>query len=173
MLPDLLNKKARLPRQGFGILEIVIASAIIGGTLFAMVSIFLLSRDAIIFSTQKLQASFIAEEGLEVLRFMRDSGWSGNIASLSPGTDYYFAFSTSTSNWSVNSSAQPTIENLFARSFKIENVSRDVSANIEAVYNAANDDPGTKKVTVKVDWSYKNKNQSVTAETYLTDLFAD
>ncbi|OGF69420.1 hypothetical protein A3H65_04230 [Candidatus Giovannonibacteria bacterium RIFCSPLOWO2_02_FULL_45_14] len=164
---DLLNKR------GFGILEIVIASAIIGGTLFAMVSIFLLSRDIIIFSTQKLQASYIVEEGLEVSRFMRDSGWSGNIAPLSTGADYFFMFSTSISEWAISPSVQPPIEGLFLRSFRVENVSRDASANIETTYNAANDDPGTRKVTVKVVWSYKNKNQSITAETYLTDLFGN
>ena len=160
-------------RQGFGILEIVIASAIIGGTLFALVSIFLLSRDTIIFSTQKLQASYLAEEGLEVLRFTRDSGWSRNMALLSPGADYYLIFLPATSEWIVSFSAQPPIEGLFERSFKVENVSRDGSSNIETTYNAANNDPGTRKVTVKVDWSYKNKNQSITAETYLTDLFAN
>ena len=95
------------------------------------------------------------------------------MALLSPGADYYLIFLPATSEWIVSFSAQPPIEGLFERSFKVENVSRDGSSNIETTYNAANNDPGTRKVTVKVDWSYKNKNQSITAETYLTDLFAN
>lgn len=165
------NKFLPSSRQGFGILEIVIASAIIGGTIFAMISVFMLSRNAITYSTQKLQASYLTEEGIEAVRFLRDSGWANNIGILAAGTNYYLTFSTSTSKWIVSASISPDIDNLFRRSFQIENVSRDSSSNIQTTYSAVNDDPGTKKILMRVDWTYKNQNQSVSAETYITNLF--
>lgn len=164
---ELLNKK------GFGILEIVIATAIIGTSLFAMVSVFMLSRNTMEYSIQKLKASYLAEEGIEVLRFKRDSSWSGNIFSLSAGTDYYLAFSTTTSNWAITSTPQPPIDDLYARSFRIENVSRDSLANIQNPYNSANDDPGTKKIIMSVIWNYKNSNKNISSETYMTNLFGN
>lgn len=157
--------------KGFGLIEIVIATAVLTGSLIALISVFLLARNATELASEKLQAGYLLEEGAEALRFLRDSGWDGNIATLAPATDYYLSFDPAASQWAIVALAPPDIEGLFARSFRIENVSRDGSANIEAVYNPANDDPETKKVIVTVSWMHKNQSQAITLENYLTNLF--
>ena len=160
-----------LPNKGFGLLEIVIASGLVAGSLLAVISVFVLAQSTVEFSTQNLQAVFLAEEGLEVLRFLRDSSWRQNISTLSGGTDYYFTFNTLTSEWTIAASEPPPIEGVFVRSFRIESVSRDSADNIEPVYNPANDNPGTKKVIMKVSWNFKGQNQTASLEAYLTNLF--
>lgn len=166
MLLELQNKK-----NGFGLFEIILASAIMVTVLFSLVAVFLLSKNTAELSLHKLKASFLAEEGLEVVRFLRDSSWHDNISLLSQNQDYYLIFATSTSSWSINSSPPPSIDGFFERSFQVARVSRDASYNIESVYNASNDDPDTRKITMKVAWNFKGQNQSLIFETYLTDLF--
>lgn len=179
MLQESQNKKACLPaclagrqaRQGFGLLEIVIASGLVAGSLLALVAVFLLAQSTVELSGQKLQAVFLLEEGLEVARHLRDSSWNQNIALLSPDTDYYLSFDPALAKWTVASSASAPLAGLFARSFRIENVSRDGAANIEAVYNPVNNDPDTKKIIMKVAWTFKGQGKLLTLETYFTDLF--
>ncbi|MDP3784874.1 MAG: hypothetical protein Q8R12_02255 [bacterium] len=153
---------------GFGLLEIVFAVSIVAGALYALASVFLLAGRASELSREKLQASFLLEEGLEVLRFSRDSSWSQNIAALSVGTDYYLNFSTSTVKWTTTPSPMPAVDGIYARSFQIQNVLRDSGDNIDS---SGTTDPGTKKVTMKVIWSFGGQNQTSTLETYLMNIF--
>ena len=155
---------------GFGLLEIVFAVSIVAGSLYALTSVFLLAGRAAELSREKLQASFLLEEGLETLRFLRDSGWSQNISSLSSGTDYYLNFSTSTVKWTTTSSPVPAIDGIYTRSFQIQNVLRDSGDNIAS---SGTTDPGTKKVTMKVTWSFGGQNQTSTLEVYLMNIFSN
>lgn len=165
MLRVLRNNKA------FGLLEIVIAAGIIGATVLALITVFLLGSATVEASRQKIQAVFILDEGLEVLRFFRDGNWSGTLGTLSSGTDYYLSFSTSTSLWAISASPSQAIDGVFTRSFKVENVSRDASSNIESSYDPSRNDPGTKKIVMKVVWSSRGQNQTLTVENYFVNLF--
>ena len=165
------RNKACLPRQGFGIFEIIIASAIIVGAVVALINILVLSKYTAEFSTQKIQAAFLLEEGVEAVKFIRDTGWNQNIVPLLINTDYYLVFSTSTSVWTIGSAPIPAIDGIFTRSFRVEHVSRDASSNIETSYNPANLDLETKKIIMRVTWPFKGQNKTATLETYLVDLF--
>ncbi len=57
----------------------------------------------------------------------------------------------------------------FTRYFFIENVSRDpVTQDIEDPYNAANDDPSTLKVTVRITWDLPVNSGKLETVSYLT-----
>ena len=160
-----------MDKKGFGILEILIAVAIIAGSLWALASVFLLSGAAIELSRERLQASFLLEEGIEVIRHLRDAGWDTNIGALTPGTDYYFGFNPATGGWSIGALPEPAIESIFSRKFRLERVSRDINSNVESVYNPANEDQETRKVVLTVTWMFKQNQQASTLEAYLTDMF--
>lgn len=151
----------------------IIASAIIGASVLALVTVFLLASATVEASRKKIQAIFIIDEGIEVLRFLRDGSWSGTFAALSPGTDYYLSFSTTTSKWSMSTSPSAAIDGIFNRSFRIENVSRNASSNIESIYDPVNNDPGTKKVIMRVEWLFRGENKSMTLENYFVNLFGN
>jgi hypothetical protein len=60
----------------------------------------------------------------------------------------------------------------FERKVAVGNVSRDpVTRNIEAIYNVANNDPDTRKVTVSVGWWTKAGTTTKSITTYVTNLF--
>ncbi|MEK9166114.1 MAG: hypothetical protein AAB846_00075 [Patescibacteria group bacterium] len=160
-------------RKGFGILETVLASALIAGSLYALASVLLLAGSAIEIARERLAASFLVEEGMEVLRHRRDAGWDANIANLTPGQDYYVSFDAGMGSWSISASPEPVIEGLFLRRFRVERVSRDMGANIELPYNPANEDSETRKIIVAVTWTHKNSPHAMTLEGYLMDIFND
>ena len=154
---------------GFGLLEIVIAASIISGTIFSLSYVFLISNKLAAASSNKVRASFLAEEGLEALRVLRDTSWSANIAGLSAGTNYYLSFNTVTSAWSISTSNPGYIDNLFTSTITIENVQRD--ANDDIVSSGGTNDPDTKKFNVSVSWLERASAMTVAVSTYLTDMF--
>ncbi|MDP3934715.1 MAG: hypothetical protein Q8Q46_00605 [Candidatus Giovannonibacteria bacterium] len=157
--------------RGFGILEIVIAVSIISATIFSLSFVFIMASRLESESLNKIRANFIAEEGLEAMRFLRDQSWAANLGSLSAGTTYYLAFTTTTSTWSAGTNGSE-IDNLFLRKVTAENVSRDPSTqNIESIYNAANNDPDTKKINVSVEWQERSATKMVNISAYLSDIF--
>lgn len=158
-------------QRGFGIIETVIASAIIGGSLWALASVFLLAGSAVALAGERTEAAFLLEEGVEAVRHLRDAGWDANIAPLTPGQDYYFSFNASSSLWSIGTIPEPPIEGIFSRSVRVERVSRDANFDIEAAYNPANEDPETRKIAVKVRWERKGSAKTAALEAYLTDIF--
>src|SRR3989344_1692365 len=159
-------------KTGFGLLEIVIAASIISAVIFSLSSVFLISQKLETTSSNKIRANFLAEEGLEALRFLRDKSWSANLAGLLAGANYYFVFATTTSTWSVGAAGSDKIDNLFYRTITLENISRDPSTgDIESAYNPANDDPDTKKFNASVAWQNRGATSTITISTYLSDIF--
>src|SRR3989344_5306369 len=111
--------------KGFGLVEIVIASAIISVSIFSLSAVSVIGSRLQSQSLEKIRANFLAEEGLEAMRFLRDKGWNTNLANLSSGTNYYLSFASSTSGWSIGSAATPYTDYLFDRNITVENVFRD------------------------------------------------
>src|SRR3989338_3339471 len=103
--------------KGFGILEIVIAVSIISATIFSLSFVFIISSRLEEASLNKIRANFLAEEGLEATRFLRDQSWATNLGGLSIGTTYYLSFNAVNSVWSINTSNPGLIDNLFLKSF--------------------------------------------------------
>ena len=162
--------KLRRPR-GFGLLEIVIAVAIIGTTVFALSLVFLMA-DKLEASNQS-RANFLAEEGLEVLRFLRDESWSGHLANLNTITTYYLSFNSAISAWSVTTSNQGPIDNLYTRSFTVAAVNRDALSDDIVDSPAGSPDANTKKFSVSVSWQERGSYSITALSTYLSDMFAN
>lgn len=155
--------------KGFGLLEIVIAVSIISAVIFSLSFVFIVASRLESDSLNKIRANFIAEEGLEAMRFLRDQSWSGNLSALAPGTTYYLSFNAASSVWSINTSDPGPIDNLFSRKITAENVSRNGSDNIVSSGGAVDSD--TKKINVSVDWLERGATKTLTISTYLSDIF--
>lgn len=162
----MLTDKIKL-NYGFGLLEIVIASAIISIFVFSFIGVFQNALRVSGDSTKEIQASFLIEEGLEAVRIMRDSGWQANIAPLAPATDYYFEFANST--WQATSS-NIYIDGLFERKFILNDVYRDGNDDIAV---SGTFDPNTKQVSSFVSWLGRGGTTTRTVSTYMTNLFSN
>lgn len=158
--------------HGLGLMEIVIGISIISLSLVGLVTAFNVFMRAGLSNTNKIQATYIMEEGLEAIRYLRDSGWASNISSLTSGTPYYITFDGS--NWSTNAT-KTLIDNKFERNITIADVYRrnldddiiDISSPDPKTL-----DPNTKKATIGVFWDgFGSTTNEVNAVIYFTDFF--
>jgi len=143
--------------------EIMVAVSIITVSILAAMAV---TEKSILVSRQALhasEASFLLEEGAEVVRILRDNSWS-NISSLSTGTLYYPVFSSS---WSLSSTSS-SVGN-FVRTVSVANVNRDASSDISS---SGTDDPLTKLININVSWEEGGQTVNKTLSFYIMDIFS-
>lgn len=139
--------------HGFGIVEIVVAAAVITVAFFALTAGVRLSLKGLQKSTEEAQANFLLEEAIEAVRSLRDESWGGYIASVATSTTYYPVFSNG--RWSLVSTNPGLIDGTFARTVVFGDVWRR-NTDDDIVDAASPDpktvDPGTKRVVARVTW---------------------
>lgn len=154
--------------KGVSLVEVVIAAGIIATISVVVFSTYALMNKYAIQNTALIQASMLAEEGVEGLRVMRDFGWTANIASLNAGTTYRIA-------WNGGRYAATTstafIDGKFDRTFTLSNVNRDANFNI--VSSGGTQDTGSKKAVVTVSWRQGNATTSKSIESYIYNSFSN
>lgn len=160
-----MTTKRNCSLKGFGLLEILIASAIVSMAMVSLSFVFVLSQRMTARSGELMRANFIAEEGIEAMRFLRDKSWSANMATLAEGTTYYISLSTTTSSWSMGTSNLGNIDGVFNRTIQVQSVMRNGSDDI--VLSGGTIDTNTLKIISNVSWS----SGSASAETYLSNIF--
>ena len=153
---------------GFTLLEVVVATSIITVSLLSLVSVATVSFAVADEATKKIQASFLLEEGIEIMRVLRDSGWTANVETLTDGVSYHFEFSAD--NWRATSTNE-IIDGFFERSFVLEGVYRDSNDDITTAGGTL--DSYTKKITVSVSWPTRRGTSTESVSTYLTNIFND
>lgn len=158
-----------MSKLGFGLVEIVVASAIISISIFSLSAVAVIGSRLQNQSLEKIRANFLAEEGIEVMRFLRDKSWDSNLALLNSGINYYLSFASSTSNWSIGSAIVPLTDSFFDRKITIDDVLRDSNDNI--VISGGTNDPNSKKITVTVYWQERGATSTASLSTYLSDVF--
>jgi type II secretory pathway pseudopilin PulG len=154
------NKKSQL---GFFLIEVVVASAVIGTVLIYMISTINGSVDVSKRALERTQASYLLEEGVEVTKGVRDNGWSG-IAAVTLGTSYYTVWTGS--SWTLSSTPQ-TIGG-FTRTIVFSAVSRDGNSDIVATGGTI--DTGTKKGVVAVSWNTPTGPRTERVTFYISDI---
>ena len=155
-------------KRGFVLVEALVASAILCLVLAAGIGAFLLSIRTSLGNAQEVQSAFLAEEGLEALRILRDNGWSANIASQTASTTFYIAFNGST--WLATTSNR-YIDNTFERSVVLYNVNRDSSQDI--VTSGGTQDSNSRKVVVSVSWKTPSGTSTRTLSAYMSNVFSN
>ena len=158
-----INKK-NIFKKGFSLAEAVVVAAIASSFIVVLSYVNTNYLNYAYSQSSLIQANFLAEESLEAMRFLRDKSWSANIASLTPGQDYFLYWNGST--WSATTTTQTPSG--FWRTIKVENVYRDSGDNISS---SGTLDPGTKLVTASVSWSLKGATTTKQFQTYLANVF--
>ncbi|MDZ7726614.1 MAG: hypothetical protein U5L75_03485 [Candidatus Campbellbacteria bacterium] len=155
-------------QKGIGLIEVLIATTILTLIVFAFTSSLSLYSSASVDATKRTQATFLAEEGLEVVRMLRDESWSNNIEPQSSDTDYGFSFDTSTSDWSITSGPETFGE--FTRTLVFGDVYRDSNDDI-VTDGSGTFDPDSRFVTVEVTWDSRRGEQRVVLESLVNNTF--
>jgi len=157
-----------LRNSGFGILEALIASAIIVVFAAGVVVLGKISLRNVVINKHKLQAAYLAQEAVEALRNIRDTNWVDN----DPNTNWdnglptgekqgiFLKTTGSVKKWEVKSNVdQFNLNNtVFTREIRIRR------------YPAINSlDQKTIGVQVIVSWNDYGKERNVTINSYITD----
>ena len=157
-----------MKKTGFTLVEAVVSVAVIGIVLVSLSGVSAFLTRASNGNTAKIQALFLAEEGIEIMRILRDQGWTTNIASISLNSPFYLSFTGG--NWQ-KSATNVFIDGLFERKVTLESVQRDSSSNI--VSSGGTVDPNIKKIIVSVSWSTRGATTTKSLSTYLANNFND
>ncbi len=139
-----MKKKLNKNRAGFSLVEALLSSALLSLLLTIVAGAVIYGSDSSVVSGDRNRALYLAEEGIEAVRNIRDSGF----ANLTNGT---WGLITSTNIWSLSGSSN-TIE-IFNRSVQVGSI-----------------DANTKSVTSTVSWmSNSVRNSSVSVNTRITN----
>jgi len=145
--------------------EAVISVAIAASFILVLGGINLAYSNLAFGQSNKIQASFLAEENLEIVRYLRDKSWNTYVGSSTPDVDYYPYFTGA--DWKLQSTSSPV--GIFSRSVKFSRVYRDSGGNV--VSSGGTLDSTSLLVTSTVAWSEKNATSTKVLSTYITDIF--
>ncbi|MBI2098658.1 MAG: hypothetical protein HYT49_03375 [Candidatus Wildermuthbacteria bacterium] len=165
MLLRLLFNKKGYSQRGGSLVEIVVASGIIMGSLAAILGLaaFFLATSQVVQQTS--QATALAQEALEIARNVRDgTDWATGLGALTLGDFYHPEQFGSPPEWTLASGPETIGE--FTRQIVFEEVYRDGSDNISA---SGTLDPDTIKAIVQVAWEERGRNHQVELEAYFTN----
>ena len=130
-------------KKGFSLVEALLASAVFALLAMAVVGSYLYGQESTALSGNRAKAVYLAEEGLEAVRNIRDA----DFANLSDGT---FGLSSSADHWSFSGSSDAN--DIFTRNVTISTV-----------------DQNRKMVNSTVTWQQNGqRNGRVSLVTYLT-----
>lgn len=153
----MFNNPGNIP--GISIIEVVIALV-----LFSLLFVFVLGGVDTSQIHQAVDRDYVhavlqAEEGLDVIRTIRDVEWSN----LNPGT---YGIAISGGHWTMVSSPQET--NGYTREIRIERVYRDGSGNIT---ETGTEDTAARKITSHITWEFATGYpKEINLSVYLTDI---
>ena len=152
---------------GMALVEIIIGSAIISGGVLAAIVSYNTYVNYALANNKNIQASYLLEEGLEVMTFFRDSGWTANISGLSTSTTYYLNYSSGA--WATTTTPQ-YVDGVFLRSISVSDVKRDAIDQISA---SGTYDPNTKKITATIDYLQGQATTTKSLSLYITNINAN
>jgi type II secretory pathway pseudopilin PulG len=153
--------------QGMALVEIVVGATIISMIAWAAASTYNTYISYALTNQKNVQASYLLEEGLEVVTYFRNKSWLGNIAPLSTSTTYYLLWSGT--DWATTTTAQ-RIDGEFLRSVAIADVKRDGS---DRIASSGTFDPNTKKITTTVSYFQGHSTTTRSISTYITNIYGN
>jgi Tfp pilus assembly protein PilV len=154
--------RSKVLQTGVSLIEVIVGVGIITVMLVVIgfsITSYIDARAALLDNTK---AMYLAEEGYEILRAVRDNNWE-TIDELSTNTYYYFYVSTSTF---ATSTTPEIIDAEFRRSFMLRELRRD--ANDDIVASGGTVDSESRLVEVFVGTT----NGTTSLEFILTNIFA-
>lgn len=158
---------SRLRIKGFGLVEVVIGSAVLSVALLGISGFFQTVLRASMITESAVQGDYLLEEGIEVAKIFRDMSYTGNYKNMSTSTSYYFSWNGT--NWATTTT-KVIVDGKFERKYTLTDVKRDsISKDISAsgVY-----DQDAKLVTVSVAWWTPVVGTTTRSiQTYVINLF--
>ncbi len=157
----IFNKKIR----GSGIVEVIVGLAIVLTGVFALLKTYNYYLSFALGHKYDTRATFLAEEGIEVVKLLRDKGFAAKIVTLNVGVTYSLGFVNSF--WE-STTTRKYVDGIFDRTFVLGDVYRNPTDDISA---SGVLDPDTKKVTVSIAYRANNSTTTKSISAYITNIF--
>ncbi|MEX2145290.1 MAG: hypothetical protein WD712_02890 [Candidatus Spechtbacterales bacterium] len=156
-------KKVFSRENGLGMIEMFVVLALIIGTFVAMLQLAMFERRSQVLAGQRIKATLLTEQALEVTRSMRDKDWDAFTA-LSLDTPYHPVFSGN--DWDL-SLTNPGPTDIYTISVQLSEVFRDGAGDIAG---SGTSDPETREATATVSWTAPGGDaNSIDISTYFTN----
>lgn len=146
----MIIKKSVKKNNGFGLIEIVVVTAVITVTLFSFLQTEIVAIKLLRAEKQNLEATMLAQESFEAVRSLRDESWTNNIATLTNGTHYYPVITSN--KWTLTATDPGPINGKYTRYIIFDQVMRDAQDKISV---SGTVDAGTRKLTARTLWDGK------------------
>ena len=157
--------RGKSDKGGFALLEALVSAGILSTVLAGAIGALLISTQSASTNGARVEAAYLADEGIEAVRILRDNGWGANIAGHAPSEAFYLEWDGAT--W-VATTTNSLIDNIFERSIELADVYRNGS---EQIAENGSLDSDTKLITVTVSWQSSDATSSRTLSAYITNLF--
>lgn len=161
------NRAGRGRSRGAGLVEVVVGVGLLSIVLTGLVAAFHLYLAASVRNVERVAASFLAEEGLEVVRYLRDAGWDANIAPRPLATSLFLSYDGA--SWEATTTP---VLGAFRRTVTFTEAFRKTSDG-DIVSASSTDpkaaDPDARRVAVAVEGA----GVDLEVVSYITDLFGD
>ena len=154
--------------SGFSLLEIVVAVGIVATALVFIMGALALGVRVLRVQAETREAIFLAEEGAEATRFLRDADWTSYVATLTPGVTYYAVRSGQT--WVMQTANPGFIQNRYTRTIVLARVYRDANG---AIAPSGNEDQNARSFIVAVTWSGTFGSHTVSVPGYVMNILGD
>jgi Tfp pilus assembly protein PilV len=158
----------RIHTRGFGLIEVIIAAAIIVVGILALIQGYTIYVSYAVANSHIVQSAYLAEEGLEVMTLFRDNGWTANISPLSTTTTYFLVFNGS--KWATTTTPG-YVDEVFERTINLQDVFRESDGSI--VESGGTYDPNTRKVTVAISHRQGSGTTTKSMSTYISNINSD
>ena len=158
---------SRTKNSGFGLVEIVIGSAILSVSLLSISNLFQLTLRASSVTQSAVQGNYILEEGLEITKLLRDTSYATNILGMSTTVDYHYSWNGTT--W-VTTTVNTLIDGKFDRTITFANVNRDLNGDIAAT---GTNDPNVRLATVSISWRDPIGTTTRSVQAYIVNIFGN
>lgn len=160
-------RDAHAHNRGMGLMEIVVGSAIIITGIVALAGAFTVYVRYAYAHDKNVQAAYLAEEGLEVMSYLRDSGWNSKIKLLSTTTSYYLHWTGSA--WTTTTTPK-YVDGVFLRSIALSDVFRD---GLDKIAASGTYDPSVRKIVVMLSYRQGQATTTQSMTTYITNLYVN
>lgn len=154
-------------KKGMMLAEILVAVFIFSITLSVLININNFYLTSVSSSLKSVKAAYLAEEGMEAVRIIRDTDFS-HFINLNERENYYLHFiNSASSTWEATSSISSKNTDGIDRWFVLDSTRREYN---KITTSTGDIDLNTKKVTVYVSWDDRGNINTKSFSTYLTKI---
>ena len=163
VMSEVTTQNMFIKRPAFSLIEIVVVLFLIVVIVPAINNVLSQSVRAMGSMQREVEALYLAQEGMEVVRAIRDESWDAFV--LQDGQKYL----NNLSNPPTLSQSSNLIDDKYQRIVLIEQLWRDSNGEL-TTQSAGNTLADARLVTVTVQWTEFGQTQSVELKTYLTNF---